>query len=121
MQSDPYDLDETGADRPESAINSEDGLEKIYNYTGKPVGNPNKARIFPPKDIPEKHAKLDAMDKFRMPPATPKEAKIRKQVSKHNAGLDPMDKLRNHHLKDKEGDLVREVSDASAVESTGVS
>ncbi|XP_072016190.1 uncharacterized protein [Amphiura filiformis] len=83
-------------------------------YTDKAQSSQNKARIFPSKDIPEKYAKLDALDKFRMPPATPTEAKIRKVVPKSNAKLDPMDKLRTHHLKDGQGNLVREVSNATS-------
>ena len=88
---------ETGASK-----NRDDGpLDNLYEYTGKPIPV-NQARIFPPKDIPEKYAKLDAMDKFRMPPATPPaEPKIRKVVPKDNAKLDPMDKLRSHPKKKK--------------------
>lgn len=76
---------------------AEERLGNVWEYSG-PSG-PDKARIFSPKEIPEKHAKLDALDKFRLPRDTPQE-EIPKRISEETRQLSPLEKLRTHYPSD---------------------
>ncbi|XP_038057198.1 centrosome and spindle pole associated protein 1-like isoform X4 [Patiria miniata] len=82
----------------------ENPLGNLWEYSQGPTGKTSeeRARIFPDKEIPEKHAQLEALDKFRLPPESPSKSPLPRVISKENAALSPMEKLHTHKLR--EGD-----------------
>ena len=81
-------------------------MGNLWEYSQGPTGKTSqeRARIFPDKDISEKHANLDALDKFRLPRETPPGSPLPRVIPRENAALSSMEKLHTH--KQKEGEEI---------------
>ena len=101
----------------EDLTQKEDPLGNLWEYSQGPTGKPpeDQPRIFPPKDVPEKHAKLKALDKFRLPRESPPDSPLPRVVPRENAALSPMEKLHTHKVKERnevDGGQGKEVEEA---------
>lgn len=85
-------------------------MGNLWEYSKGPTGKTSqeRARIFPDKEIPDKHANLDALDKFRLPRETPPGSPLPRVIPRENAALSPMEKLHTHKPKEGEEVEVRE-------------
>ncbi|XP_041484341.1 centrosome and spindle pole-associated protein 1-like isoform X2 [Lytechinus variegatus] len=81
--------------RPRPKQGEEPSSEKPSDLRRKSVQE--RARIFPPKEIPQEHAELDPLDKLRNPTTIPVKSSHPRVIPDENARLSPMDKLRTHY------------------------
>ncbi|XP_022089588.1 centrosome and spindle pole associated protein 1-like isoform X4 [Acanthaster planci] len=88
--------------REELKREKENPLGNLWEYSQGPTGKTSeeRARIFPDKEVPEKHAQLEALDKFRLPAESPSGSPLPRVIPKDNAALSPMEKLHTHEAKD---------------------
>ncbi|XP_063968711.1 centrosome and spindle pole associated protein 1-like isoform X5 [Lytechinus pictus] len=83
--------------RPRPKQGEDPSSEKPSDLRRKSVQE--RARIFPPKEIPQEHAELDPLDKLRNPTTihVPVKSNHPRVIPDENARLSPMDKLRTHY------------------------